>query len=546
MNNDYFVFTRKWRPKSFDEIIGQDQVVVPLKRAIELNRIMHAYLFSGPRGVGKTTTARVFAKALNCEKGPTIKPCNECSICKEITDGSSLDVIEIDGASNRGIDEIRELREHVAFGTAKGRYKIYIIDEVHMLTKEAFNALLKTLEEPPRHVIFIFATTDPQQLPQTILSRCQQFKFKRLSVNLIIENLKLIVKSEKIDTDEKALFVIAKYADGALRDAQRILDQAITYSKGAKINDEMVRNLLGVIKGEMLKDIISAIIQRDIKVLIKNIEKIFEEGYDLKHFLRELIEAFRNILLIKIGEKEATATIHDEFTFYKETAEMVDKRQILFYLQRFFEIEQMLTKSHISGLTLEIMLIDLILKTEASNDLNEIKEKANFDNNKKEKQNELKDEELDQAIEVSEKEEKKFVVEDIEEDIEVKELTKEIIGKRWENIIERAIALKEEEDFIQALKKCNIVTFENNTLFLLVDNSFLYGRLLKKANILQKILFDEFKKDIKINIVEKDNYLKKIQIQNEVVVEEVKNHPVVKKLEEIFGEFSEIKVKKLS
>jgi DNA polymerase-3 subunit gamma/tau len=179
MSEDYLVFTRKWRPQNFDQILGQDQVVIPIKRAIEINRVMQAYLFSGPRGVGKTTIARVLAKAVNCEKGPTLDPCNTCDICKEITAGNSLDVIEIDGASNNGVESIRELREQVGFAAAKGRKKIYIIDEVHMLSTSAFNALLKTLEEPPSHVIFVFATTDPQNIPQTILSRCQHFRFKR-------------------------------------------------------------------------------------------------------------------------------------------------------------------------------------------------------------------------------------------------------------------------------------------------------------------------------------------------------------------------------
>lgn len=255
MENKYMVFTRKWRPKTFEEIIGQDQVIIPLKRAIEINRIMQAYLFSGPRGTGKTTTARIFAKALNCVKGPTVNPCNKCDICNEISDGSSLDVIEIDGASNRGIDEIRQLRESVGFGAAKGKYKIYIIDEVHMLTKEAFNALLKTLEEPPQHVIFIFATTDPQQIPQTILSRCQQFKFKKLTQKLIYENLKFIAKNENIEVDDNAIAIIAKSVDGALRDAQRIFDQSITYAKNEKVTEEIVRNLLGAIKIDMLKNV---------------------------------------------------------------------------------------------------------------------------------------------------------------------------------------------------------------------------------------------------------------------------------------------------
>ena len=215
----YIVFARKWRPQNFDEIIGQEHIATTLKNAIELNRVAHAYLFSGPRGTGKTSTARILAKALNCASGPTPTPCNNCTPCKEITSGISLDCIEIDGASNRGIDEVRALRENVKFAPSGGKFKIYIIDEVHMLTSEAFNALLKTLEEPPAHIKFIFATTRPYKLLPTILSRCQRFDFKRIPLELITSKLKKITAEEKINATEEALFYIAKAAGGSMRDA---------------------------------------------------------------------------------------------------------------------------------------------------------------------------------------------------------------------------------------------------------------------------------------------------------------------------------------
>ena len=228
----YLVIARKYRPQTFDEIIGQEHISTTLKNAISQGRIAHAYLFSGPRGVGKTTTARILSKALKCEKGPTPNPCNECINCKEIIEGNSVDVIEIDGASNRRIDEIRDIRENVKFAPATGRYKIYIIDEVHMLTHEAFNALLKTLEEPPRHIIFMMATTEPHKIPVTILSRTQRFNFKLVPFQKIKESLEFICKKEGIEIEESALSLIVRTAGGSLRDAQSLLDQAISYAGG--------------------------------------------------------------------------------------------------------------------------------------------------------------------------------------------------------------------------------------------------------------------------------------------------------------------------
>ena len=223
----YLVLARKWRPQVFEEVIGQRHITQTLQNAISQKRVAHAFLFAGARGVGKTSTARILAKALNCETGPKINPCNQCANCQEITNGSSMDVIEIDGASNRGIDEIRELRENVRYTPAKSHYKIYIIDEVHMLTKEAFNALLKTLEEPPPHIVFVIATTEPHKIPATILSRCQRYDFKRISVKEVMESLKRIVAEEGIQISQRGLISISQESEGSLRDAQSLLDQVI-------------------------------------------------------------------------------------------------------------------------------------------------------------------------------------------------------------------------------------------------------------------------------------------------------------------------------
>lgn len=298
----YKAFALKYRPQDFDQVIGQDQVVIPLKNAITNKRVHHAYLFSGPRGVGKTSMARIFAKALNCEKGPTVKPCGKCNSCDQINRANSLDIIEIDGASNRGIDDIRTLRENVKLAPAGSRYKIYIIDEVHQITSDGFNALLKTLEEPPEHVKFIFATTHPQKLLPTILSRCQKIPFHLVPLDLVVKKLKLIASAEKLTIDEGLFYSIARAGGGSIRDAESFLDQlAPVILEGGQLKD--IFSFLGIIDEETLNVFLTNLVKKDLSWCVDFIDDLVRDGKDLGVFLNALLEHLRNLLLAKVSKK---------------------------------------------------------------------------------------------------------------------------------------------------------------------------------------------------------------------------------------------------
>jgi len=300
----YTVFALKWRPQDFESIIGQDHIVGTLKNAIQKDRLAHAYLFAGPRGVGKTSTARILAKALNCKDGPTIKPCQKCPSCLEINQGRALDVIEIDGASNRGIDEIRALRENVKFSPTHGKYKVYIIDEVHQITPDGFNALLKTLEEPPEFVKFIFATTHPQKVMPTIISRCQRMDFRRITVIEIIAQLEKIVRQENIVVDKEVLAAVARSSDGSLRDAESVLDQLVSFSKG-NISLKDAISVLGMVEQDVLFTLTDKIIQKDPGATLKLFNEIIDDGKDPGVFLVNLIEHFRNLMVAKVSGGDA-------------------------------------------------------------------------------------------------------------------------------------------------------------------------------------------------------------------------------------------------
>jgi DNA polymerase III subunit gamma/tau len=302
---DFQVSARKWRPQKFSELIGQDHIVRTLRNAIEQNKISHAYLFSGTRGVGKTTTARILAKAINCKKGPISEPCDECDFCHEIKLGNSIDVREIDGASNNSVAEARELIETIRYAASSYRYKVYIIDEVHMLSKSAFNALLKTLEEPPPKVVFLFATTELSKIPETILSRCQCFEFKPLSHRQIIEQLEIICSQEDIQIDSDSLEKIAKIGAGSMRDAQSLLDQVIAYC-GNKIENDSVEEILGVVGRTTLEKIVEYLIKKDSVRLIELVQVIIIDGKDLNFLCRDLAEYLRNLMMVKVSSNPET------------------------------------------------------------------------------------------------------------------------------------------------------------------------------------------------------------------------------------------------
>jgi DNA polymerase-3 subunit gamma/tau len=357
----YQVIARKWRPQTFGDVVGQQHVTRTLSNAIQSGRVAHAYIFSGARGVGKTTTARILAKALNCEKGPAAEPCNECDSCREIGLGNSLDVIEIDAASNRGIDQIRELREMVRYAPAGGRYKLVILDEAHALTNEASNALLKTLEEPPDKVIFVMATTEPENLADTIRSRSQHFHFRALSFAEISDALVEICAKENLTAEPGAIAVMARAAEGSLRDGLSLLEQARAYC-GSNITDAQVRELLGVVPGEILDELTGAIEERSAERVLSLVHRLLAEGQNLQHFCREAIGHFRNLLVARVcgADSELIGAPADERPRLKKASEFFSEEDLTRFFQILLQTDDDVRRKPDARLHLEMGLLRMV------------------------------------------------------------------------------------------------------------------------------------------------------------------------------------------
>ena len=356
----YLVLARKWRPQLFDDLIGQEHVSQTLKNAITADRVHHAFLFTGARGVGKTSAARIFAKALNCQEGPTTEPCGVCPSCVEITASRGIDVFEIDGASNTGVDDIRELRENVRYLPANSRYKIFIIDEVHMLSINAFNALLKTLEEPPEHVKFIFATTEPHKIPVTILSRCQRFDFRKIALGQLEDRLKFIIDQEGVQISAVGLSMIARSGGGSMRDVLSTLDQVIAFC-GEQVADEDLQSLLGLVSRRILLGSIEAILERDARQALALVQKVDEHGHSFRQFCRQLVELVRALVVLKVADQPGELLDYsenelDDLRTLAASAGLEDLQRLLSTLIR---TEADLAVSSYPRLTLEMVLVKL-------------------------------------------------------------------------------------------------------------------------------------------------------------------------------------------
>ena len=494
---EYQSLYRKWRPQTFEDIIGQRHITQTLINAISLNRISHAYIFSGPRGVGKTTTARILAKSLNCEKGLTPHPCNKCERCIRITDGYSMDVTEIDGASNRGIDDIRDLRNKVKFAPAEGKYKVYIIDEVHMLTTEAFNALLNTLEEPPSHVIFIFATTNPHKIPGTILSRCQWFNFRRISLVDIVAKLKMIAKDEELNINDNILNMIARNSTGSMRDAESTLDQIIAYC-GKEITSQSIREVLGIIEEEVFFEFIETIIKDDTLKGIEIINRTSDLGGDASQFIKNLMEYVHNLSLAKVCQKEIL-NLQGIFT---EDRERLLKQSKTIKLEKLFnivdylaEVERKMRYTRHPWILLEMLVIKFTAGENYS--LKEVEEEkdeyfldfsAKKDVSESGKKNAGTREEVPPKKKIRDKVRTKK-----DSSIQAKEVSTDLdFNQTWGTILNKI--KKTKMSVYSFIIANNLITIENNKLIIGFDKKYTFHKeSLEKQN--NKILLQELIKE---------------------------------------------------
>lgn len=545
----YQALYRRFRPKTFDEVLGQEHITTTLKNQIVKGNIGHAYIFSGTRGTGKTSTAKIFARAVNCLHTEDGNPCNSCEVCKGILDENVMDVIEMDAASNNSVDDVRELREKVKYPPSKGRYKVYIIDEVHMLSKGAFNALLKTLEEPPKHLIFILATTEVEKLPQTILSRCQRFDFKRVTTKDIVKNMKNICGEIGVDVDDKVLNLIARNSDGAMRDALSLLDQCISFKEG-KLTLEDALQILGITNNDIIFEMVDSIKARGIEKSLHIIDEIMQKGKDVNQFIKDLLVHYRNLMIVKTSTNPSDIIDFEEETIerYKEQVQDVSLPYILNALKILNQAENSSKWSSQPRIVLEMAIIKLIDSIDISSleerierleeamqngSMPNIEKKGTVQSQKKEKRAE--------KIEVEKKEEKVESQENSEEVIDQngiiddeKDMDLGTVQKEWSNFMKE---LKKQRISLQALLvEGKILSMENGVLTIGFAEGFGIHKeaVSKKGNkeYIEKALASYFNKNIRVEFVMEDEF----GVEDIKNGEEKENERLVKQVIDLFGE----------
>ncbi len=485
----YIVLARKYRPQSFSEVYAQDHVTKILQSAIESERIAHAYLFTGPRGVGKTSLARIMAKSLNCEKGPTTQPCNQCTNCVEITTGISPDVIEIDGASNTGVDDIRELQRELLYAASGAKYKIYIIDEVHMLSKNAFNALLKTLEEPPENVIFIFATTEPHKVLPTIVSRCQRYDFKRIPVDAIVQRLRDLCEQEQITIDDESLYLIARKADGGMRDALSLMDQTISYCQN-EIKNDQVRQIFGMIPNQVYHDFMQLIKNHETQQLITQLHSIFEEGTDLQEFIANMLEYLRIVILTKLGVAIRDLSA-DEMPVFGDISELFSQNDLLYIMSQLMQTKIDIRQSSNPYLLIETLMIKL-------SRLDEITEISELISGLKTGRVAPMTAPVVGKQATSPKPAVKQTKAEPQPEIKKPELSLESLKANWDALAARI--RKSSPMAGVAFKRAEIKSFTGHALNLRIKSNTDYGQLKNNLERIQEILRDVFNKPLHLNL----------------------------------------------
>lgn len=505
----YQALYRRFRPKTFDEVLGQEHITTTLKNQITNNSIGHAYIFSGTRGTGKTSTAKIFARAVNCIDSKDGNPCNTCEVCEGILDESIMDVIEMDAASNTGVDDVREIRDKVKYPPSKGRFKVYIIDEVHMLSKGAFNALLKTLEEPPSHLIFILATTEVEKLPQTILSRCQRFDFKRMTTKIIVHHLNNICNEIGLKAEESALNLIARNSDGAMRDALSLLDQCVSFSEGTLTHEETL-SILGIANEDLIFNLVDHIEKKDLDKALHLLDDIIQNGKDINQLIKDLMLHFRNLMIAKTSENPLDIIDAEKETIerYVEQSQKMNSSFILNGLQVLNEGENRAKWSTQPRIILEMIIVKLIeLKGELSLEdrierLEKIIESGNI---KVSTKNEVVNSTKEKPTKKAEKKVAKKEEEDPEPVIvdDGKELSFNFIKGEWSKILEN---MKKTRIATQALlREGKLVNYENGILTIGYNDGFGIHKqaISKKENkeYVESFVSRHFNKNIRINFI---------------------------------------------